>query len=531
VLLDEHGRARVTDFGLAMAVGLERLTQSGTLLGTPQYMAPEQMEAKREAYGPPTDVWALGVMLYELLTDQLPFEADSMLGLYGAILESDPAPPRSHDATIPRAVEAVCLKALQRNSSERYADASALARDLRSARSGGPVSARPRSRGGQAVGISVLVLAGVGVVASSAWPGAPPVASTRPATLTPPEHTPSPHPIDVTLQHLERGDLEGAFHALRGLDDAPPLERLERARELVLAADVGLDRTLGDELPSLEALARLAQLRPDCSWTPPGAPQFTSRVARTAAAAITAGDASEDAVRAIELLARARLRMADRLAGADLLDAPFRAEGVQLDPGAVFRLIVAGAVLDLDVSYSALNQVRRQPAARGPTPWHDYVRLRGRARSGRDHLEDLAALLADPPPGLELGPRQRAEALISAIRKQDPAQQLPGLLEARQLDPESLWVLRRLALAWSGTGQHARAKEALGRAERLFVAQGWRERVLVDWEEGTLWAERVRVLAAAGDRKLARETFHQQRGSDREASLELLEDFEWLDRD
>ncbi|MCA8967869.1 MAG: serine/threonine protein kinase, partial [Planctomycetes bacterium] len=95
VLLDAEGHARVTDFGLALGAGMDRLTRTGALVGTPHYMAPEQISGSRDRYGPPTDVWALGVLLYRALTDRLPFAGGSLLELMAQIADSDPDSPRA----------------------------------------------------------------------------------------------------------------------------------------------------------------------------------------------------------------------------------------------------------------------------------------------------------------------------------------------------------------------------------------------------------------------------------------------------
>ena len=130
LLIDGQGRLKVTDFGLAHAGGLERLTRTGAQLGTPAYMAPEQADANREAQGAHTDVWALGVILYEVLTGQRPFQGASFNELCLAITGKDPVLPRTLVPAIPRDLEAVCMKALSREGYRRYRDAEALAQDL-----------------------------------------------------------------------------------------------------------------------------------------------------------------------------------------------------------------------------------------------------------------------------------------------------------------------------------------------------------------------------------------------------------------
>ncbi len=141
ILLDERGQPRVADFGLAAGQGLERLTQTGALVGTPYFMSPEQLEGRREAIGPGTDVWGLGVVLYQLLTNELPFDGRSILELQGRIRAATPTPPRSILRTIPPSLEAVCLRALRGDPQLRYSDGTALADDLDNWLEGRSVSA------------------------------------------------------------------------------------------------------------------------------------------------------------------------------------------------------------------------------------------------------------------------------------------------------------------------------------------------------------------------------------------------------
>lgn len=136
VLVDPAGRAKVTDFGLAAAGDLERLTLTGGMLGTPGYMAPEQFRVGSEGVTPRADVWALGVLLYFALTDVLPFEAPSLVELERQVLLATPRRPREIDPSISAGLEAVCLKALRSLPEERYPDAGAMAAELEACLSG-----------------------------------------------------------------------------------------------------------------------------------------------------------------------------------------------------------------------------------------------------------------------------------------------------------------------------------------------------------------------------------------------------------
>jgi WD40 repeat protein len=137
---------KVTDFGLARPIeGGASLTQSGFLVGTPGYMAPEQAGGggRGALVGPATDIYALGVILYQLLTGQLPFRGDSTLEVLRAVISDEPARPRRLQPRLPRDLEAITLHCLEKEPTRRYPSALALAEDLSRFREGKPVAARP----------------------------------------------------------------------------------------------------------------------------------------------------------------------------------------------------------------------------------------------------------------------------------------------------------------------------------------------------------------------------------------------------
>jgi tetratricopeptide (TPR) repeat protein len=140
---------RVTDFGLAKLLdetaALEApgsLTQSGVILGTPNYMAPEQAEGNSKALGPTADVYALGVILYELLTGRPPFQADTPLSTLLLVRQCEPLSPARLRPSLPRDLETICLKCLQKEPRRRYTSAAALEEDLRRYLAGEPILAR-----------------------------------------------------------------------------------------------------------------------------------------------------------------------------------------------------------------------------------------------------------------------------------------------------------------------------------------------------------------------------------------------------
>jgi serine/threonine-protein kinase len=143
VLLTDGGAAKVVDFGLAKLLDVEqRQTRSGAVLGSPSYMAPEQAWGKVRAIGPATDVYALGAILYELLTGRPPFLGASVLETLDQVRTHDPAPPQALQPGVPAELAAVCLKCLEKDPARRYVSAAALADDLDRFLRGEPVTAR-----------------------------------------------------------------------------------------------------------------------------------------------------------------------------------------------------------------------------------------------------------------------------------------------------------------------------------------------------------------------------------------------------
>jgi eukaryotic-like serine/threonine-protein kinase len=142
---------RVTDFGLARRLdGESSLTMTGQLLGSPHFMPPEQADARRGKVGRPSDVYGLGGILYFLLTARPPFQGDSLETTLGQVLNAEPVSPRLLNASVPRDLETICLKCLDKEPVRRYPTARALAEDLDRFLKGEPTLARPTTRVEQA---------------------------------------------------------------------------------------------------------------------------------------------------------------------------------------------------------------------------------------------------------------------------------------------------------------------------------------------------------------------------------------------
>jgi WD40 repeat protein/serine/threonine protein kinase len=135
---------KITDFGLAKRLDEQSSkTQSGEILGTPSYMAPEQAAGKGTLVGPPADVHALGAILYEMLTGRPPFKAGTTLDTVLLVLHEEPVRPGSLRPGLTRDLETICLKCLEKEPRKRYSSAAALADDLERFRRGLPIHARP----------------------------------------------------------------------------------------------------------------------------------------------------------------------------------------------------------------------------------------------------------------------------------------------------------------------------------------------------------------------------------------------------
>ncbi len=227
ILLDSLDQPRVTDFGLAKNLAADpELTEAGQVLGAPSFIPPEQASGHTEEVGRHSDVYALGGILYYLLTGHPPFAAETPMATLARVLHHDPVAPRNLNASIPRDLENICLKCLEKQPQKRYSTAKNLADELGRFQRHERIQARPTGQGKIvwrwcrrhpiAVPLTATLLLLLGGVASIFWHAQPPQTVKReeagrpsPAEKSPLQANPSIRsPVGEMHDAAKKGDLE-----------------------------------------------------------------------------------------------------------------------------------------------------------------------------------------------------------------------------------------------------------------------------------------------------------------------------------
>jgi len=457
VLFDELGAPRLVDFGLARAERAEPLTRSGTRMGSPSYMPPEQAEgAPADAR---SDVYGLGAVLYHALTGRRPFQGASPLEVLEAVLKGRPEPPRAHRPDLPPAVEAVVLRAMARDPARRFAKADALADALEAA-------VRPAARRrATAAALAAAALAAAALAAAALAltavadepvrgpagrrdpPAAPPARGAAAAAVDPPAWAAA---ADAAFA---RGDLGGAAAAVGSA--AAAARGPARADLEALAA-----RIATVERGRVELAAHLRTELRRQTW-------LTRREASDAA--LTKAEALLEAARSL------RKAIAERAPG-DLPGGPARAAHVASVADAVYEVLVAvdagtarerwpdrARALVADVRDLAGDDAH---AARVAVVEEAAAELLGGPHDERADDERLALLLAAAG-APDLPARQRAAARAWAVglvrREPDGAPSAEPFVAA--LPPSRTWEGEARALAHAHRILAKRA--ALALAKRL----------------------------------------------------------------
>jgi tetratricopeptide (TPR) repeat protein/tRNA A-37 threonylcarbamoyl transferase component Bud32 len=467
-VLFEHATrtAKLTDFGLAHDLARSRLTEDGELIGTPLYMAPEQLEGHE--IDRRTDVYALGVMLYRGLAGTLPFEAQTLLDLKQKVLHVVPEPPSLHRPDLPSALDRICLKALEKHPDDRYETAGALAKDLRTWLAGGTVLAervagpvrawrwlvRRPVAAAAAVGLTVGLLVAAGVIESRIRE------KDRLIKIEADERV-ALDKVDGAITRAAQAQEQGRLALARG-DARAARPRFEQALEAVAAGRAALPATNAQVRKDAEARLKAADR--------------SARRGRVEAG--TSGNA--EARRAAR--EETAVLLADDGRDPDVL---FLLGRLELDAGRLGPAIDAlGRAIDADASRL------------------DAYYLRGEAhrRAGRAAFAslDLAKALGEgAPPGASLRAFGREAVLVARARsrlsEKDPESAARDLDEAARLAPHDADI------------HAARAELALFLGDQDAALRELDLACTIEPDRGELRRERGELRASVGDRDRALE--------------------------
>lgn len=294
IVLTPDGTVKVMDFGIARA-GNTTMTQTGSVLGTAQYISPEQAQGK--PLGPASDLYSLGVTLYELATGKLPFDADTPVATALAQVNEDPLPPRQVRASIPPALEAVIMRAMRKNPNERYASAAEMRDDLKrvvsgqpavggayteaddrtsvlpaverttpSVRPAGPPQIRPVPKRGMspwawAALVAVLLIAGIGVAAALGAFGGGGVVVPTLSGLTEEQAKTELKAADLTLGEVKTENSESVEIGLIISQDPTAGSKIEKGAAVNIVVSSGIEQVAVPDLTNMAEDVAIEALR------------------------------------------------------------------------------------------------------------------------------------------------------------------------------------------------------------------------------------------------------------------------------
>jgi len=352
LLADGRDHVTLVDFGIALFEVAPTLTSTGDLLGTPFYMAPEQARGEASSADARTDVWGVGVTLYEMITGERPFRGDSWLAVRSAVLERDPIAPRRLRGGCPRDLETIVLRCLEKEPERRYPSARALADDLARLLANEPIHARRASLGYRLrkhvrrhqspwlVGAVAAAIGALGLVTALAATGAARRGrEAREATEL----------VRVAHDLAERGDVVEAWSKLREVELRFPrapavigaywamaeLARRGQGEDDVLAQEVWLDRLLAARPPVGDAARahwRLGRIYDKHGFFEDAHDHYARAAASGALSLADLEDARFGLAWTEWLAQHADIELAGRLIGAGDLDGDGRDEVLAIEP-------------------------------------------------------------------------------------------------------------------------------------------------------------------------------------------------------
>jgi serine/threonine-protein kinase len=421
---------KVTDFGLARRLeGGGGLTLSGVPVGTPSYMAPEQGRGNGAAIGPATDVYALGAILYELLTGRPPFRAATAAATLQQVLAEDPVPPSRLNPRVPRDLETICLKCLHKEPPRRYASARELADDLGRFLGGKPIRARPigvaeravkwaRRRPAAAVLVAALLVLCGAAAGASLW---------------------------LRQQEAAKAQRQGqAREAIQAaLGRANELRRVEKWPEALQVLAEASTRLAEADSPSLEKRLKRAQL--DCTIA-----ADLARVRENSPLKPTGEiDFRQWAAEFQEAFERAGLRIGE---DAEPVVDSIRASAIrdELVAALEHRAYVAYSLSDHPLAERLLEIAR----SADPEPrWRDRFRQLSAWRAPEElrQLAGEAFTISPPPPAHEL-------ALLGCLLRRlwgnlNRSRSIELLREASRRHPDDFWLNREMGTSLREAGQ------------------------------------------------------------------------------